>query len=773
MPDFDVDFCMDRRDEVIHYVAERYGRDRVSQIITYGSMAAKAVVRDVGRVLGYPYGFVDQIAKLIPFDLSMTLERALNEEPILKDRYDREEEVHTLIDLAMKLEGLTRNAGKHAGGVVIAPQPLTEFMPLYCEEGASATVTQFDMGDVEAMGLVKFDFLGLRTLTIIDWALRDINRERQAEGEEPIDINLIPLNDPRTFELVQRAETSAVFQLESRGMKDLIKRLQPDLFEDLIALVALFRPGPLQSGMVDDFINRKHGRAKVLYPHPALEPVLKPTYGVILYQEQVIQIAQVLAGYSLGAADLLRRAMGKKKPEEMAKQRAVFVDGSVVHGANGEVAAGIFDLMEKFAGYGFNKSHSAAYALVAYQTAWLKARYPAAFMAAVLSSDMDNTDKVVAMIEECRRMGLEVLPPEINRCNYKFTVAGPRAIRYGLGAIKGVGEAAIESIAAERETNGPFRDLFDLCRRVDSRKANRRVLEALIRAGALDGLGPNRGVMMATLDQAMQLAEKHIKDLQAGQEDLFGFEAYFPVLAGNIPVAPTPPAFAVQDEGAIAEAAVSFANVPDWPDAERLEGEKETLGLYLSGHPIDRFVPELERMTHCRLADLKPGPRRVAGFVSALRTTNGRRGKMAIMTLDDGTGRADAVVYSEVLQKYAELLAKGRLLVVEGNCAIDEFNGGHSLVADRLYTLDEARGVFAKQMVISLEAERFTNGFIQEFKEILEGYRPGTCPVAIDYISRQASARLMPEQDWRIRPEEGLLEKLQESFGEAAVRIEF
>jgi DNA polymerase-3 subunit alpha len=366
---------------------------------------------------------------------------------------------------------------------------------------------------------------------------------------------------------------------------------------------------------------------------------------------------------------------------------------------------------------------------------------------------MDNTDKVVAMYEECRRMDLEILPPAINSCAYKFTVAGPKAIRYGLGAIKGVGESAIDSITAEREAHGPFRDLFDLCRRVDSRKANRRVLEASIRAGALDALGPNRGVMMATLDQAMQLAEKHIKDHQAGQEDLFGF--------------------AMQDEGAIADPAVSFAQVPDWPDAERLEGEKETLGLYLSGHPIDQFVPELERMTHCRLANLKPGPRRVAGFVTALRTTTGRRGKMAIMTLDDGTGRADAVVYSEVLQKYAELLAKGRLLVVEGNCAIDEFNGGHSLVADRLFTLDEARGAFAKQMVISLEAERFTNGFIQEFKEILEGYRPGACPVAIDYISPQASARLMPEQDWRIRPEEGLLEKLGEMLGEEAVRIEF
>ncbi|MGH8488101.1 MAG: DNA polymerase III subunit alpha, partial [Gammaproteobacteria bacterium] len=433
------------RDEVIDYVAERYGRDRVSQIITYGSMAARAVVRDVGRVLGYPYGFVDQIAKLIPFDLNMTLERALSEEPAFRERYEAEEEVRTLIDLAKKLEGLVRNAGKHAGGVVIAPAPLTDFMPLYCEQGSTARVTQFDMGDVEAMGLVKFDFLGLRTLTIIAWAVRDINAARARQSAPMLDITRIPLDDAKTFELIQRGETAAVFQLESRGMKDLVIRLRPDMFDDLVALVALFRPGPLQSGMVDDFINRKRGRAAVRYQHPAIEPILKPTYGVILYQEQVMLIAQVLAGYSLGAADLLRRAMGKKKPQEMAKQRSVFIGGAVERKVAPTVAGAIFDLMEKFAGYGFNKSHSAAYALIAYQTAWLKAHYPAAFMAAVLSADMDNTDKVVALIDECRRLGLGILAPHINTSAYGFTVAGDASIRYGLGAVKGAGRMAIEA----------------------------------------------------------------------------------------------------------------------------------------------------------------------------------------------------------------------------------------------------------------------------------------------------------------------------------------
>ncbi|MCK4833195.1 MAG: DNA polymerase III subunit alpha, partial [Gammaproteobacteria bacterium] len=456
LPDFDVDFCMEGRDRVIDYVARTYGRDSVSQIITYGTMAAKAVVRDVGRVMGQPYGFVDRLAKMVPFEIGMTLTKALDESEDLKAAYENEEEVTMLLDMALSLEGLARNAGKHAGGVVISPTVLTDFSPLYCEEGGASVVTQFDKDDVEAVGLVKFDFLGLRTLTIIDWAVKHVNRRRETSGEEPLVIEQLPLDDKAAFDLLQAANTTAVFQLESRGMKDLITRLQPDSFEDIVALVALFRPGPLQSGMVDDFINRKHGRAEVDYFHPDLEHVLTPTYGVILYQEQVMQIAQVLANYTLGGADMLRRAMGKKKAEVMAEQRELFMQGAVARDVDAKLATHIFDLMEKFAGYGFNKSHSAAYALLSYQTAWLKAHYPAEFMAAVLSADMDNTDKVVGLIEDCSEQGVKVLPPDINQSIYQFSVPDEKSILYGLGALKGVGEAALDGIIAERDENGEF-----------------------------------------------------------------------------------------------------------------------------------------------------------------------------------------------------------------------------------------------------------------------------------------------------------------------------
>jgi DNA polymerase-3 subunit alpha len=478
LPDFDIDFCMSRRDQVIEYVAERYGRDRVSQIITFGSLAARAVVRDVGRVLGLPYGFVDGVAKLIPFELGITLEDALEKEPELARRFAAEDEVRDLIELAKRLEGLARNAGTHAGGVVIAPRPLTDFTALYCEAGGSSVVTQFDKDDVEQVGLVKFDFLGLRTLTIIDWAMRLINAKRLAAGDAPIDLARLPLDDAETFKLLKSGRTTAIFQLESRGITDLVRKLQPDRFDDIVALVALFRPGPLQSGMVDDFIARKHGRSAgtIDYLHPSLAEILKPTYGVILYQEQVMQIAQILSGYTLGGADLLRRAMGKKKPEEMALQRSVFVDGAVARGVPAARAGYIFDLIEKFAGYGFNKSHSVAYALLAYQTAWLKAHYPEAFMAAVLSCDMEHTDKVVSFIDECAGLGLDVQPPDVNASSFAFTVAGPGTIRYGLGAIKGVGEGAVEAIVGERERHGAFRDLVDICRRVDLKLAGKRTL---------------------------------------------------------------------------------------------------------------------------------------------------------------------------------------------------------------------------------------------------------------------------------------------------------
>jgi DNA polymerase III subunit alpha len=755
MPDFDVDFCMDRRDEVIDYVNQRYGQDKVAQIITYGTMAAKAVLRDVGRVLGFPYGFVDQLAKLVPFDPNMTLDRALAEEPQLKARYREEEDVRAIIDLGLALEGLSRNAGKHAGGIVIAPQPLTEFMPLYCEQGSDTAVTQFDMSDVEAVGLLKFDFLGLRTLTIIDWTVREINLQRSAAGEALLEIARLPLQDVATYKLVQQAQTTAVFQLESRGMKELIKRLRPDTFEDLIALVALFRPGPLQSGMVDDFIDRKHGRAVVKYPHFELEGILKPTYGVILYQEQVMQIAQVLAGYTLGAADLLRRAMGKKKADEMALQRETFVDGASARGIDPDVSAQIFDLMEKFAGYGFNKSHSAAYALVAYQTAWLKAHYPAAFMAAVLSADMDTTDKVVRLIDECRQLSITVEPPNLNTCEYRFTVADASTIRYGLGAIKGVGEAALMSVVQERTAQGAYRDLFDLCRRNDARKLNRRVLEALIKAGALDTFGARRRGLMTILEQALQAAEQQAKAAALGQSDLFGGAR-----EGN--------AHDALDEAAWARALAS----EEWSQPQLLNWEKDTLGLYLSGHPIDRYRDELVGLSALRLVDLKPGRRRAAGLIVALRFTKSRRGRMAILTLDDNTARVEVTVYNEVLEAAVDKLATDRLVIIDGECSVDEFNGEPTLNAQAILSMDEARQRYARAVVIALEGSA-VNALTDTLHSALKNYGRGTCPVAIDYASGAARARLRLSDEWRVLACEALLEQLRGQLGIAAIRVEY
>ncbi len=739
LPDFDIDFCMEGRDRVINYVTERYGgRDYVSQIITFGTMAAKAVVRDVGRVLGYPYGFVDQIAKLVPFEVGMTLERALEQEELLQARYRDEDDVRNLIDLARKLEGLARNAGRHAGGVVIAPSPLTDFTALYCERGATGVVTQLDKDDVESIGLVKFDFLGLRTLTIIDWAVRAINRGRAHRGEAPLDINTIPLDDAPTYELIRKGQTTAVFQLESRAMKDLIRRLQPVCFDDLIALNALIRPGPSQ--LADDFIDRKHGRSVVTYLHPELEPVLKPTYGVILYQEQVMQIAQVLAGYTLGEADLLRRAMGKKKPQEMAKQRKVFVNGAQARGVDIDASSYIFDLMEKFAGYGFNKSHSAAYALIAYQTAWLKTHYPADFMAAVLSADLDNTDKVVTLIDECRDMALDVLPPDVNQCAYHFAAERESGVRYGLGAIKGVGQGAIQGVFEEREQTGPFVDLFDFCRRVDTSKVNRRVIEALIRSGALDVLGPSRAALIASLSRALQAADQYTRNRSTGQNDLFG---------------------GLRPES---DCDCHVDAVSEWSEEDRLAGEKDTLGLYLTGHPIKQFEAEIAQFTDGRLVDLRPNPGStvvVAGLVVSARVMNSRRGRMAVITLDDQSARMEAVVYSDVFQRYRDLLAKDRLLIAAGEVTPDEVTGGCSMTVHEVHDLEKARERYAKRVLISVLGPSLDNGFISELRAALEPFRLGPTPVCIQYRGGGAVGRLQLGEDWKVHPAQDLLNRLR------------
>ncbi|MDD5461071.1 MAG: DNA polymerase III subunit alpha [Methylococcales bacterium] len=758
MPDFDIDFCMDRRDEVIDYVARHYGRDHVAQIITYGSMAAKAVIRDVGRVLGFAYGFVDRLAKLIPFEIGMTLTKALKDSPELKQLYDTEEEVKTLIDMALSLEGTARNAGKHAGGVVISPTRLTDFTPLYCEEGGGNLVTQFDKDDVEAVGLVKFDFLGLRTLTIIDWALQTINHKKQQTGEARVEITIILRDDPASYALLKNGLTTAVFQLESRGMKELIKKLKPDCFDDIIALVALFRPGPLESGMVDDYINVKHG-AKAEYAHPLLEPILKPTNGVILYQEQVMQIARELAHYTLGGADMLRRAMGKKKPEEMAKEREKFTTGAIANQIDESIATYVFDLMEKFAGYGFNKSHSAAYALVAYQTAWLKAHYPAAFMAAVLSSDMDNTDKVVILIEECRQMKLVILPPTINVSTYRFTVNDNDHVVYGLGAIKGVGQAAIEDMLKERNDNGLFSGLYDLCKRVDLRKFNRRVLEALIRAGAFDEFDTNRASHLAELPTALRVAEQHGKMSQTGQNDLFGLAA--------------------MEETAEAETYTTV--VEPWSDNERLAAEKLTLGLFLTGHPIDQYEPELKHFTHGKIGSLQISrgsmEARIAGLVIEVRTRQTKQGKtMGFATLDDKSGRLEIAVFGEVYDKYRNIFARDDLLIAEGALAIDNFSGALRLTVEKLYNIEQARECFSRGIQLTwttTENKLEDNAYINRLNAVLSPFKGGNCPIGINYTSHQARATVQLGDKWRVHPTDELVARLRSTLGPTAVEIRY
>ncbi len=757
LPDFDIDFCMDRRDEVIEYVSETYGKDRVSQIITYGSMAAKAVVRDVGRVLGQPYGFVDQLAKLIPFDLGMTLEKAMQDEVMLRKRYKDEEDVKMLFDLAMKLEGLSRNAGKHAGGLIIAPRPLTDYMPLYCEEGSNVVSSQFDMGDVEAAGLVKFDFLGLRTLTIIDWAVKDANLLRQAKSEDPIEILDIPLDDEKTYKLIQAMRTTSIFQLESDGMKKLIGDLKPDRFDDLVALVALFRPGPLQSGMVDDFVNRKHGREKVNYPHASLEHILKPTYGVILYQEQVMQIAQKLSGYTLGGADLLRRAMGKKKEEEMAKQRNVFVDGAESNGVKREVASSIFNLIELFAGYGFNKSHSAAYALLSYQTAWLKTHYPAAFMAAVFSSDMDNTDKSVVLNEELNSMGVELLTPCVNESLYKFTVSGEKTIRFGLGAIKGVGEGAIENIIQEREDNGKFLDLFDFCRRIDLRKVNKRVLEALVRSGAADELGPGRSIMLASVTRATQIAEQVNQNINRGQDDMFGIDV----------------TTSANDNVNSGDDKTAFIDVADWDDHERLLGEKETLGFYFRGHPITRYEPELTKFQCRRLADVRTGSVTVAGYIESIRMRPGSRGKRAEIILDDRSARLQLTLFPAVNQRYLDVLVKDNLIVVRGESKEDDYRGfGYVIEGKEVFTLAQIRQHYGF-VNLQVDESMMNNAVIADLETLLATYSGGESPVYIEYIGGQASVKLAFGEKWRVGINDLLLNELRELLGKDKVELDY
>ncbi|BBN53088.1 DNA-directed DNA polymerase [Pseudomonas chlororaphis subsp. aurantiaca] len=773
MPDFDVDFCMDGRDRVIDYVAEKYGRNAVSQIITFGSMAAKAVVRDVARVQGKSYGLADRLSKMIPFEVGMTLEKAYEQEEILRDFIKVDEEAAEIWEMARKLEGVVRNVGKHAGGVVIAPTKLTDFSPIYCDEAGDGLVTQFDKDDVEAAGLVKFDFLGLRTLTIIKWAMETINREQAKKNLPDVNIDFIPLDDKKTYELLQKAETTAVFQLESRGMKELIKKLKPDCLEDLIALVALFRPGPLQSGMVDDFINRKHGRAELAYPHPdyqydGLRPVLAPTYGIILYQEQVMQIAQVMAGYTLGGADMLRRAMGKKKPEEMAKQRGGFIEGCANNGIDADLAGNIFDLVEKFAGYGFNKSHSAAYGLVSYQTAWLKTHHPAPFMAAVLSADMHNTDKVVVLIEEVRSMKLRLDAPDVNSSDFKFTVNNDGRIVYGLGAIKGVGEGPVEAIVEARAEGGPFKDLFDFCSRVDLKRINKRTLDALIRSGALDRLGPyfhdelkayqanidrNRAVLLSALEEAVKAAEQTARTADSGHADLFGG------------------VFVEED----ADVYANHRKAKELTLKERLKGEKDTLGLYLTGHPIDEYEGEIRRFARQRIVDLKPArdTQTVAGMIIALRVMKNKKGdKMGFITLDDRSGRIEASLFADAFHSAQSLLQTDAMVVVEGEVSNDDFSGGLRLRVKRVMSMEDARTNLAESLRLKVHTEALKGDQLRWLGELCKRHR-GACPISMEYTKEDAKALLQFGEAWRIDPADALIQALRDQFGRDNVFLQY
>ncbi|MFC5430400.1 DNA polymerase III subunit alpha [Paraburkholderia denitrificans] len=785
MPDFDIDFCQHGRDRVIQYVKEKYGADAVSQIATFGTMAAKAAVRDIGRVLDLGYNFTDGVAKLIPFKPGkhVTIADAMKEEPLLQERYDNEDEVHQLLDLAQLVEGLTRNVGMHAGGVLIAPGKLTDFCPLYTQGDESGVVSQYDKDDVEAVGLVKFDFLGLTTLTILDWAERYIRR--LDPSKQDWSLAQVPLDDAPSFQILKKANTVAVFQLESRGMQGMLKDAQPDRFEDIIALVALYRPGPMD--LIPSFCARKHGREVVEYPDPRVEPVLKETYGIMVYQEQVMQMAQIIGGYSLGGADLLRRAMGKKKAEEMATHREIFAKGAATNGLTREKSDEIFDLMEKFAGYGFNKSHAAAYALLAYYTAWLKAHHPAEFMAANMSLAMDDTDKVKILFEDCIANGMKVLPPDVNASAYRFepvadfdpAVVGARSrtIRYGLGAIKGSGQNAIEEILRAREEGGLFKDLFDFCERIDRRVVNRRTIEAMIRAGAFDTIHANRAQLLASVPLAMEAADQASANaMQAGLFDM-----------GDAPLA----AHELVDEAA-------------WPEKRKLQEEKGALGFYLSGHLFDAYKDEVRRFVRQKIGELKEGrDKLIAGVIASLRTQMTQRGKMLIALLDDGSGQCEVTVFNEQYEAHKALFKEDELLVVQGGARNDAFTGGIRFTVDTVMDLERARSRYAQAVKLQVNG----NADVHALRAVLEAHRakpddtlpapaepararggregggygrdrershaviPNGLAVQIAYRNERAEGEVRLGDAWRVKPTDDLLAALRSELAGSSIEI--
>ncbi len=758
MPDFDIDFCQDKRTLVIEYVRSKYGEKAVSQIVTFGTMASKAVIRDVGRVLDMGYNFCDQLSKLIPViqNKPLSLRKAREAEPLLKEREEREDEVRELLALAEPLEDLTRNVGMHAGGVLIAPGKLTDFCPLYKAPGTDSVISQYDKDDVEAVGLVKFDFLGLRNLTIIENAVQLINARYPEHG---LDLSSMEFTDPAAYQILKDANTTAIFQVEGDGMKKLLKKLQPDRFEDIIAVLALYRPGPLGSGMVDDFILRKKGQQKIDYFHPDLTRTLEPTYGVIVYQEQVMQIAQIIGGYTLGSADLLRRAMGKKKADEMAEHRSIFVDGAKLKNYSVDLANKLFDLMAMFAEYGFNKSHTAAYAVLTYQTAWLKAKYTAEFMAATLSSDMDDTDKVQFFVSDAKANKVEILPPDINQSDYRFmpvdNARGLRSIRYGLGAVKGTGEAAVQNIIAARAIS-PFTDLFDFCSRVDRRVVNRRSMEALIKAGAFDAFDADRARLLANVSKMVEAADAAAASIN--QVNLFGD-------AGT-------PAFGAND----------WIKSPLWSDRQRLKEEKLALGFYLSGHLFSGFSDEVRRFAKKSIADLAPAPQPVwiAGIVVSLRTQMTRRGKMSVMVLDDASGAVEVSIFNEVFERHRAIIREDELLVLQVKVSKDDYSGGQRVVAERVLDLVVARQEFGKRLRIRL------NGIADGIKlrSALQGHvvssgqgagvnETSSLPVVLEYANGDARCAVELGAPWRVKPREELFLLVQQQLHPIEVVVEY
>ena len=745
MPDFDIDFCQEGRDRVIDYVKEKYGANSVSQIATFGTMAARAVLRDVGRALDLPYLFVDGIAKLVPNELGITLKDAIDKEPQIKERIKKEEEVKELFELALKLEGLVRNISMHAGGVLIAPSKISAFSPIYCQPGGEGVISQFDKDDVESVGLVKFDFLGLRTLTILSMALENANNIRLKENLDLINLETLAINDKATFDLLKASNTTAVFQLESRGMKDMLKQAKPDCFEDIVALVALYRPGPMD--LIPDFCRRKHGQQAVTYPHPATESILKETYGIAVYQEQVMQIAQVVAGYSLGEADLLRRAMGKKKPEEMDAQRTIFIEGAMKNELSNKQASDLFDLLEKFAGYGFNKSHAAAYAKIAYQTAFLKTHYPSAFIAASMSADMNNTDNIHLLFDDCPLNGIELLGPDINISEFKFTPVTQKKILYGLGGLKGTGLSAIEVILEERNENGPFLSLFDFTSRLDLRKVNRRAIESLIRAGAFDKLNSNRASLLASVNLAISVADQANANL--GQNSLF------------------------------AEADTQKINLIEmlpWEEKQQLSEEKIAIGFYFSDHPFRFYQKIISGFVSEKLSDLRPreSPYLIAGIISAIRIRMTSRGKIAIVTLDDGKARIDVFVGNTVLNESQSILKEDQLLITEGKVSHDDFSGGNRVSANKVYDLMSIQSSKAALLTISMNGQADA----EKLKVLLKPYSRENfhtslkrCKVKVEYQNSQGKVELLLGPEWDVSLHEDLITGLSKSFHDENVKI--